>query len=83
MSLFFFLLPAIMLSGFMFPVENMPVALQYLTLLDPIRHYLVVVRGIFLRGAGWEVLRIQILTLLGMGVTVLWYATTRFQKTTA
>ncbi len=83
MSMFFFLLPAIMLSGFMFAVENMPVALQYLTLLDPIRHYLVIVRGVFLRGAGWKILYPQILVLLTMGVSVLWFATTRFRKTTA
>jgi len=83
MSLFFFFLPAIMLSGFMFPVEAMPVALQYVTLLDPIRHYLIVVRGIFLRGAGWSVLNQQIIVLLFMGVAVLWFATTRFRKTSA
>lgn len=83
MSMFFFLLPAIMLSGFMFSVENMPTVLQYLTLLDPIRHYLVIVRGVFLRGAGWNILYPQVLVLLTMGVSVLWFATTRFRKTTA
>jgi ABC-2 type transport system permease protein len=83
MSMFFFLLPAIMLSGFMFAVENMPTVLQYLTLLDPIRHYLVIVRGVFLRGAGWEILYPQILVLLLMGLSVLWFATTRFHKTNA
>ena len=83
MSMFFFLLPAIMLSGFMFAVENMPTALQYLTLMDPIRHYLIIVRGVFLRGAGWKILYPQILILFVMGVTVLWFATTRFRKTTA
>jgi ABC-2 type transport system permease protein len=67
----------------MFPIENMPAALQYLTLLDPIRHYLVIVRGVFLRGAGWDALHREILTLLVMGVAVLWFATTRFRKTTA
>jgi ABC-2 type transport system permease protein len=83
MSMFFFFFPAIILSGFMFPVENMPVAIQYVTLLDPIRHYLVIVRGVFLRGAGWSVLYPQILILLVMGVTVLGFATTRFRKTVA
>ena len=83
MSMFFFLLPAIMLSGFMFAVENMPRALQYLTLADPIRHYLVVVRAVFLRGAGWGVLYPQILTLLVMGIAVLAFAASRFRKTTA
>jgi ABC-2 type transport system permease protein len=81
MSMFFFFLPAIMLSGFMFPVESMPTALQRVTLLDPIRHYLIIVRGIFLRGAGWDIVRPQLLTLLAMGVGVLWFATARFHKT--
>jgi len=81
MSMFFFFFPAIILSGFMFPVQNMPVAIQYVTLLDPIRHYLVIVRGVFLRGTGWAVLYPQILTLLVMGVAVLGFATTRFRKT--
>jgi ABC-2 type transport system permease protein len=81
MSMFFFFFPAIVLSGFMFPVQNMPKAIQYLTLLDPIRHYLVVVRGTFLRGAGLAILYPQILTLLVMGVAVLGFATTRFHKT--
>ncbi len=83
MSMFFFFLPAIMLSGFMFPIQNMPKALQYLTLLDPIRHYLVIVRGAFLRGAGWSILGPEILVLLFMGVVVLVFAMTRFHKTTA
>lgn len=83
MSMFLFFLPAMMLSGMMFPVENMPQALQYLTLANPIRHYLVVVRGVFLRGAGWGALMPQLLTLLGIGVGVLGFATTRFRKTAA
>ena len=83
MSMFFFLLPAILLSGFMFAVENMPVALQYLTLLDPLRHYLVIVRGVFLRGTGWVVLMPELLTLLVMGLLLLGFATTQFRKTTA
>jgi ABC-2 type transport system permease protein len=51
-------------------------------MLDPIRHYLVVVRGIFLKGAGWSALWPQIAILAGMGFTVIWFATTRFHKTT-
>lgn len=82
MAMFFFFLPAIILSGFMYPVENMPALFQYLTLLDPIRHYLVIVRGVFLKGVGLEVLWPQIATLAVMGVMVLWFATTRFHKTT-
>ena len=81
MSMFLFFLPAMMLSGMMFPVENMPPAIQLLTQLDPIRHYLVVVRGVFLRGAGFEVLMPQMLTLAAIGVGVLSFATARFRKT--
>ena len=83
LSLFLFLFPAMILSGLLFPVENMPPAIQYFTLLDPIRHYLVIVRGIFLRGAGWSILYPQILTLLVMGVSMLTFAATRFRKTIA
>jgi len=83
MSMFFFFLPAIILSGFMYPVENMPIVVQYATLANPIRHYLVIVRGIFLKGAGLEVLAPQIAVLAFMGVTVLWIAASRLRKTTA
>ena len=67
----------------MFPVDNMPVSLQYLTLLDPIRHYLVIVRGVFLRGSGWGVLLPQILVLTVFGAGILGFSATRFRKTTA
>jgi ABC-2 type transport system permease protein len=81
MSMFFFFFPAIILSGFMYPVEYMPRVVQWFTVLDPIRHYLVVVRGVFLKGAPLSVLWPQIGMLAVMGVTVIWFATTRFRKT--
>ena len=81
MSMFLFFLPAMMLSGMMFPVENMPQALQYITLLNPIRHYLVIVRGVFLRGAGWNALAPQLVALAVIGGSVLAFATSRFRKT--
>jgi len=83
MTMFFFFLPAIILSGFMYPVENMPQFVQTLTLANPIRHYLVIVRGIFLKGAGFDVLLPQITILAGMSVAVLWFAMGRVRKTTA
>ena len=83
MSMFLFFLPAMMLSGMMFPIENMPRVLQVLTLANPIRHYLEIVRGVFLRAAGWSIVWPQILILLGMGVAVLAFASTRFRKTMA
>lgn len=82
MTMFFFFLPAIILSGFMYPVQNMPRFVQTLTLLNPIRHYLVVVRGVFLKGAGFDVLWPQIATLAVMGTTVLFIASKRLRKTT-
>lgn len=81
MSMFMFFLPALMLGGLMFPVENMPQWVQYLTLLDPIRHYLIVVRGVFLRGAGWDVVWPQLAVLAVIGVGVLGFATKQFHKT--
>jgi ABC-2 type transport system permease protein len=83
MSMFFIFMPFIILSGFMYPVENMPVVFRYLSLLNPIRHYLVVVRGIFLKGAGFAILWPQIVALAVMGTAILLFATTRFRKTTA
>ncbi|MBI1722272.1 MAG: ABC transporter permease, partial [Gemmatimonadetes bacterium] len=83
MGMFLMLLPAIILSGFMYPIENMAAFFRWVTLLNPIRHYLVVVRGIFLKGAGWDALWPQIVTLAAMGTVVLWFATTRFHKTTS
>jgi len=83
MTMFFLFFPAIILSGFMYPVENMPVAFQYLSLLNPIRHYLVIVRGVFLKAAGWGVLWPQLTILFVMGTSVVFVATKRFHKTTA
>jgi ABC-2 type transport system permease protein len=81
MTMFFFMLPIVILGGFMFPVANMPVAFQWLSLLDPLRHYLEMVRGIFLKGAGLAALWTQLLALAVMGPGLLWFAVTRFHKT--
>ena len=81
MSMFFFMVPTIILGGFMFPVANMPVFFQWLSLLDPLRHYLEMVRGIFLKGAGLGALWHQLLALAVMGPGLLWFAVTRFHKT--
>jgi len=81
MSMFFFMMPTIILGGFMFPVANMPVFFQWLSLLDPLRHYLELVRGIFLKGAGLDALWKQLAALAVMGPGLLWFAVTRFHKT--
>jgi ABC-2 type transport system permease protein len=83
MSMFMFFLPAIMLGGLLFPVDNMPHWIQVLAYANPIRHFLIVVRGIFLRGAGWAVVWPEMLWMAGIGVSVLWVATKKFHKTAA
>lgn len=81
MTSFLVFMPLLLLSGFMFPVASMPETFQWLTLANPLRHYLEIVRGVFLKGAGLEVLWPQFLYLLAMGVGLLWFASTRFRKT--
>jgi ABC-2 type transport system permease protein len=77
---FFFLLPMVFLSGFIFPIENMPEAIQPITYLIPLRYFLVILRGIFLKGVGLEVLWPQALALLGWGIAILTLATLRSTK---
>lgn len=79
MAAFLVFLPAILLSGFMFPVNSMPRGFQALTLLNPLRHYLEIVRALFLKGAGIDALWRQLLALLGMGIALLWLAARRFR----
>jgi ABC-2 type transport system permease protein len=83
MSTFFFYFPAVLLSGFMFPINNMPVVIQWFTYLNPLRYFLVVIRGVFLKGVGIEILWPQLTALAVMGVVTLWLAASRFQKTLA
>jgi ABC-2 type transport system permease protein len=80
MGSFFFSTPAFMLSGFAFPIRNMPVAVQYLTYLNPIRYFIEIVRGIFLKGAGVDVLWPQMAAMAVYGITVLSLSAMRFQK---
>ena len=79
-STFFFLMPMIYLSGFIFPIENMPAWIQPFTYLIPLRYFLVIVRGIFLKGIGLEVLWPQALALFAWGATVFALATLRSSK---
>ena len=83
MSTFFFYFHAVLLSGFMFPIANMPVSVQWLTYGNPLRYFLVIIRGIFLKGVGLSVLWPQMVVLLCMGVVTLWFAMSRFKKTSA
>jgi ABC-2 type transport system permease protein len=83
MSTFFFFMPAVLLSGFMFPIANMPRAIQWLTYFNPFRYFLAIIRGIFLKGVGLTVLWPHMLALAVMGVVTLWLSSRRFRKTLA
>lgn len=81
MSTFFYYFPAVLLSGFMFPIANMPKIVQWFTYLNPLRYFLVIIRGIFLKGIGLSILWPQMVALLVMGMLTLWFTSRRFKKT--
>jgi ABC-2 type transport system permease protein len=80
MTTFFFILPFFMLSGFVFPIANMPRVVQWLTLLNPLRYFLTIIRGIFLKGSEFAILWPQFLGLLVLGTVVFTGAVVRFRK---
>jgi ABC-2 type transport system permease protein len=77
---FFFLMPMIYLSGFMTPIENMPQMIQWITYIIPLRYFLVIVRGIFLKGVGFDVLWPQVAALAVWGTVVISLAVMRSSK---
>jgi ABC-2 type transport system permease protein len=79
-AIFFFLTPMLYLSGFIFPIENMPAWIQPLTYLIPLRYFLIIVRGIFQKGIGLDILWPQALALFAWGAIVLALATLRSSK---
>lgn len=83
MTTFFFYFPAVLLSGFLFPIANMPAVIQWITCLNPFRHFLVIIRGVFLKGVGLPVLWPQMAALAVLGVLTLRVAVGRFHKTLA
>lgn len=79
MAMSFFFMPAMLISGYLFPIANMPTVIQYLSLLNPLRHFLVIVRGVFLKGIGIEILWPHLLGLLGLGIALLMLSALRFR----
>jgi ABC-2 type transport system permease protein len=77
---FFFLMPMIYLSGFMTPIENMPETVQWVTYAIPLRYFLIIVRGIFLKGIGLDVLWPQAAALAAWGTVVISLAVVRSRK---
>jgi ABC-2 type transport system permease protein len=79
-SVFFVMVPMFFLSGFAFPIESMPRSIQYITYLLPLRYFFVIIRGIFLKGAGLAVLWDEALALAVFGLAILALAAARFRK---
>lgn len=77
---FFFIMPAVTFSGFGFPISTMPQWLQYLTYASPLRYFLIVLRGTYLKGVGMDILWPQMLAMTGLGVGLLAAAVLRFRK---
>jgi len=73
-------MPSVILSGFMFPIENMPLVVQWITRLIPLRYFVEIVRGIFLRGAGIAELWPQVVALVVLGGVIFALSALRFQK---
>jgi len=80
MSSFFFFMPALLLSGFAFPIRNMPDSVQYLTYLNPLRYFMKIVRDLFLKGAGIASLWREMTALTLFGAAILVLSALRFQK---
>jgi ABC-2 type transport system permease protein len=79
-SVFLLMVPMIYLSGMIFPIENMPRPIQYVTYAIPLRYYAIILRGIFLKGSGIDVLWPEALTLAGFGLGIVTLASLRFRK---
>lgn len=81
LTTFFIMLPLMILSGFAFPIENMPPFFQDLSYLSPVRYFLVIIRGIFLKGSGLDVLWPQVLPLAGLAALIFTLSVLRFRRT--
>ena len=75
----FFLVSFILLSGFFYPIENMPAWVQVITYANPLRYFIEILRELFLKGAGPRVLWPELLALLSMGLIIFPLATLRFR----
>lgn len=75
-----FQMPAVLLSGFISPIEDMPIFLQYLTYLNPIRFFMVLTRGIFLKGMGFADVCSNLLPLILIAILTLTLASRAFKK---
>jgi ABC-2 type transport system permease protein len=80
LAIFTIMLPMIYLSGFAFPIENMPKIIQYITYIVPLRYFITIIRGVILKGIGLADLWSQLVVLFFMGVGILFLSSLRFRK---
>lgn len=80
MGVFFYLMPTVMLSGFVFPIYNIPLLVRWMAYINPMTYFLIIVRGIFLKGVGITVLWPQFLFLAVIGPILLGISVKRFSK---
>jgi ABC-2 type transport system permease protein len=74
------LLPAIFLSGFFFPLQAMPQILQWISMIIPLRYYLVIIRALLLKGVGLEMILNEVMALVAFAVVIMTAASVRFHK---
>ena len=74
------LLPAIFLSGFLFPLEAMPKLLYWISFIIPLRYYLVIIRSLLLKGVGIAAIQDQVIALAIFGIGIMGAAALRFRK---
>lgn len=79
-AIFGIMMPMVYLSGFAFPIENMPKIIQYISYLIPLRYFIAIIRGVILKGIGFNELWLEAAVLLFMGVGILFLSSLRFRK---
>lgn len=79
-AIFAVMMPMIYLSGFAFPIENMPKIIQYISYIIPLRYFITIIRGVILKGTGFAELWGNVLVLFVMGVTILTISSLQFRK---
>jgi ABC-2 type transport system permease protein len=80
MSVFIVMLPFIYLSGFTFPIENMPEIIQFITHFIPLKYFLIILRSLFLKGVGISEIWDEMLIMLAIGIVIFILSLLRFHK---
>ena len=80
LAIFIIMLPMVYLSGFAFPIENMPKSIQYVTYIVPLRYFITIIRGVILKGIGFSQLWLETSILLVMGIAILFLSSLRFKR---